>query len=201
MIALRIFLAIYGVFLAVFLQAYGLPIFLASTILLGWWIERGKPIVPKTNNGWYIIHLLYLWAILMLGMIFFRFAPPFIQNVMEQWNTISLLQFEADELDYEFGIYNKFPTNLMINIAAFIIPIIVSLNFSKLISSFPSQDYLLRRVLLALGLIVMTFISVWGFLNWSSPVSSVNLNAFNFYIWQSLILIFLFSNFKMDIKR
>lgn len=201
LLAIRISLGLLGIFLAVFLQAYGLPIFLLFTLLLGWWLERGKPIAFKTESGFYIVILLNMWLLFSLLMIFIEFPQTGIGKFLGVWDSISLMNLDIIQTEFENDAIIRQEVKFFINCSGLIIPFIVAHQFPKLASAFPSKDYMGRRLILAIFIFCMGWFSYWGLTNFNLYSSRVNLSLFTNYFFQTLILVVLFSNFKMGYAK
>ena len=195
MLAIRIFLGLFGVLLAVFLQAYGLPIFLLFTLLLGWWLERGRSVRQNRNVGVYGRNLLYCYGAIFILMIFAGFFEQRVSEYLVVWDSISYLKIETPEVSYEPGTFRHASAIFSMNLIAIITPIIVGLSFHELISSFPKKAVTFPRTIYLLGFALFflpAFFALWGASNIPLNVDKMDWVLFFCFAFQSLSLLFLF---------
>lgn len=98
---LQFFVASVGVILAVFFQAWGLPIFLFFTLVLSWLIQGGKNYKIGLNGNLYLVFLMgYFLALVFLLPFFDNIAGAFIKEFLNSWDKISLISIQTLELPF-----------------------------------------------------------------------------------------------------
>jgi drug/metabolite transporter superfamily protein YnfA len=202
---IQILLGIFGVLLAVFFQAWGLPIFIVTTLFFGWWVEKDKPIVRKSNDNIFVLQLIFLWLFLHVGVLVASSASKFTELVLLRWNDVSIWHIQIPVINYDEGAFGRLSITFMINLTALIVPVLISVNLPQIISPFPTRDFLKKRISYSVILVAMTSFSLWGLSQTGSSYSYLGVNGFNasllnFYFFQSLLILLLFSNFKMESK-
>ena len=191
-LAIRISLGLFGVLLGVFLQGYGLPIFLVCTLLLGWWLERGKPHREHRKSGYYISNLVFTYAAFILLIPLAIIFEGQTSEILKPWDNIALLSIKVFEVSYEPGTFRHEPAKLFMNLAAIVTPIFAAYSFHELKSPFPKKTIMAPRIVYLAIFTVPAILSLWGVS--SFRVSTVHIEAgfFLYFAMQSFILIFLF---------
>ena len=193
MLALRISLAIYGILLAIFLQAYGLPIFLATTLLLGWWIENvslNNDIQKNSGSG-------SNWIVYFTGLVILLFGVAAIfesqvSNFLTIWDEISILSVHSLQLPYEPMTQRHAAAKLALNLSALVTPILVARWLIYLTSPFLGLKKTAERAALLFVIFVPFVFSVWGMSHIRSNVFHTEFLLYLCFFIPCLALIVLF---------
>ena len=189
----RIGLGITGVLLAIFLQAWGLPVFLTISLLLGWIIERGKDHRQVRKSGIYIGHLTILYLCLFIMIIIADLINQLTTQFLSDWDKISLLKVSlTDRTLPENGVFHRKSIKLAMNFTAIIVPVLVAMSYHELISAFPKRTHFLPRIVYAGLFLFCAIFPLWLMGVYGLSTFHTNAAIFTFYFLQSIILLFLF---------
>ena len=118
--------------LAVFFQAWGLPIFLIMILIMSWligglsWLFKGSRKYKLGINSYkYGNYLVGYFLVIFVFTYSAGFAGSLSQKVLTLWDNISLINLQTPESLYDNGLLTRNVTKLGLNFMALITPLLI----------------------------------------------------------------------------
>lgn len=167
---LRLFIGCLGVTLAIFFQAWGLPIFLCLALIIGWVVNYRFPQkgVSQDFNS-YISGLAVLFFISFAMIFLAGLNRVLVANLLNYWNEISIVNvsiFKSRHTTYD-EVLNPKSVVFAMNFVSLTVPLVVALNYHKLIGPLSiraifTQAERLKYMLAVVAIFVFSaFFSFW----------------------------------------